>query len=196
MYEDYKLYGPYTRKDGRKHVCLVHKETGKRKTVSYPKYLMENHLRRFLTDDETVDHIDCDFTNNAISNLRVMDRSQHSREDVKRLKPVEFECPMCSTSFSLEGDRLRTFSKNLTQDKAGPFCSRKCAGLYGAKVQNGMERLPPAKEIFERDYTTLKIERIEGNFNIEPDEFGETLTVKDDGDPDPSPKDGEGVETT
>jgi hypothetical protein len=42
-----KIYGPYTRKDGRKHV-IVHYDGGRIRTVSYPKWLMEQHLGREL----------------------------------------------------------------------------------------------------------------------------------------------------
>lgn len=63
-----KIYGPYTRLDGRKIIIIDGR------TVSYPKYLLEQHLGRKLTDNETCDHIDGDFTNNSISNLRVLSR--------------------------------------------------------------------------------------------------------------------------
>jgi len=46
-----KVYGPYTRKDGRQHVILY--ENGTRKTVSYPKYLLETKLGRPLDSNET-----------------------------------------------------------------------------------------------------------------------------------------------
>ena len=37
-----KIYGPYTRKeDNRQHVIIIDGE--KRRTVSYPKFLMEQH---------------------------------------------------------------------------------------------------------------------------------------------------------
>ena len=41
----------------------------KRITLSYPKYLIEVHLDRYLEKEETVDHIDGNFLNNVISNL-------------------------------------------------------------------------------------------------------------------------------
>lgn len=41
-----KIYGPYLRKDGRQHLVIV--EDNKKYTISYPKWLMENHLKRKL----------------------------------------------------------------------------------------------------------------------------------------------------
>ena len=64
-----KVYGPYKAKDSRLRVVLAFKD-GSKKTVSYPKYIMEIHLGRYLTIDETVDHIDCDPLNNDLTNTR------------------------------------------------------------------------------------------------------------------------------
>ena len=74
MYEEYHIYGPYLRKDGRQHVVLRHKETKKLKTVSYPKFLLENKIGRYLHDHETCDHIDEDHTNNSLDNLQPLSR--------------------------------------------------------------------------------------------------------------------------
>ena len=51
--ESLKVYGPYTRKDGRKHVVIVN-NNGTKTTKSYPRYLMEQHLGRSLEPSEIV----------------------------------------------------------------------------------------------------------------------------------------------
>ena len=57
LYPDYKyICGPYLRKDGRKQITLI--GNNKRKTISYPKALVEAHLGGRLSNDETVDHKD------------------------------------------------------------------------------------------------------------------------------------------
>lgn len=57
VYENYKVYGPYlNKKDNRLRCNLVFKN--KMKIISYPKYLIEVYLDRYLDKDETVDHID------------------------------------------------------------------------------------------------------------------------------------------
>ena len=145
VYIDCKIYGPYVRKDGRKHVCIVFND-GSRKTVSYPKYLIEKHLNRYLIGDETVDHIDRDFTNDDISNLRVIDRIQHAKDDALRVTTtVEATCVWCKSYMGLINHRSR--SKNI---KSGPFCSRKCSGEYGASVQNGGNKLD--KAVYKKEY--------------------------------------------
>jgi hypothetical protein len=103
---------------------------------------MEKHLGRYLTEDETVDHIDGNFLNNDQSNLRVLGRSVHASIDAKRLVSQEFVCPECSKKFSKEGRKLHDIICDRRSNKAGPFCSRSCAGKYSQKVQMGQKRLP------------------------------------------------------
>ncbi len=70
-----KIYGPYKRNtDGRWYIKVI-KDDGKRTTMSYPKYLLG------IKDDKTADHIDRNIDNNSPSNLRVINRPDHSRED-------------------------------------------------------------------------------------------------------------------
>lgn len=120
-----KVYGPYTRKDGRQHVIL-HKD-GVRKTVSYSKYLLEQKLGRSLLPNETCDHIDNDHTNNCLDNLQVLTRSDNARKQMA-LTPSEigtFTCPVCNCSFTKPMHEVR---HNRKQSKSGPYCSRSCAG--------------------------------------------------------------------
>lgn len=120
-----KVYGPYTRKDGRQHVILY--KGGVRKTVSYPKYLLEQKLGRPLLPNETCDHIDNDHTNNSPDNLQVLTRSDNIKKH-RALKPAElgtFTCPVCYASFTKRMHRVR---HNRKQSKSGPYCSKSCAG--------------------------------------------------------------------
>jgi len=130
-----KVYGPYTRKDGRQHVILY--QDGKRKTVSYPKYLLEQKLGRSLLPNETCDHIDNDHTNNCLDNLQVLTRSDNARK-ANALKPAElghFTCPVCNASFTKPMCDVRA---NLKQNKSGPYCSRSCAGKGGHPSNQGV----------------------------------------------------------
>ena len=127
-----KIYGPYTRKDGRQHVILY--ENGKRKTISYPKYLLEQKIGRALLPHETCDHIDGDFTNNSLDNLQVLSRQENSAKAMA-LRTAEqgyFVCPECHSSFYKQMCDVR--GNQISKKKAGPFCSRKCAGKYGQRL--------------------------------------------------------------
>lgn len=89
-----------TNGDNRKHVCLYNNHSD-RTTISYARYLMSVHLGRFLHDSENVDHIDEDKTNDIVSNLQILTRSENNRKNNKskgRLL-VELECPVCMTHF-------------------------------------------------------------------------------------------------
>ena len=142
-----KIYGPYKRKDGRQHV--IEYDGVQRKTISYPKHLMENHLGKKLEPNETVDHIDKDFSNDSLGNLQVLDRQEHTVLDAKRAKKVEITCVLCGNKALKSGNDLRGNSK---QEKAGPFCSRKCAGLYGANVQNNKQKKLPVQSSPKSEY--------------------------------------------
>lgn len=154
VYVNCKIYGPYKRKDNREHVVIVW-PNGKKQTVSYPKYLTEVRLNRYLTSNETVDHIDGNFTNNIPSNIQVLNRVEHAYLDAKRCKDQEFECPYCNTQFTLSGRKLHNAVQNRKRkNAAGPFCTRSCAGKYGKSVQLGSTKLP-VNEI-TTEYTTIK----------------------------------------
>lgn len=140
MYEEYKIYGPYTRSTGRQQVVLV-SETFKT-TMSYPKFLVETRLNIKLDKDITVHHIDGDFRNNAEENLLLLSRKEHTSLHAVGRSPIDIHanCVWCGKLFTISGKKR----KHRREGKAGPFCSRKCSGEYGSAVQNGkIEPLAP-----------------------------------------------------
>lgn len=106
---------------------------GTKKTVSYPKYLVEISQDRYLNDDETVDHIDSNFLNNDLSNLRVLSRKQHCENDVYRNKPTVVKCQWCNKEFTIDKNISHRNIRN-----SGYFCSRRCVGLYGKAIQENI----------------------------------------------------------
>ena len=158
VYDNYKVYGSYVAKDKRLRIVLVNNNNKKDKiTVSYPKYLMEVHLNKYLEKDDTVDHIDGDFTNNKLSNLQVLPRKEHALLDVKRLSAQNFICPVCKKSFILKSGRLHNAIYNRKRGRVGPFCSRSCVGKYSQNVQMMGETLPVIQ--IEPKYFTNKKQR-------------------------------------
>lgn len=175
VYENCKIYGPYiSKQDKRMRVVLVH-ENGKKQTISYPKFLVEKYLNQYLSDDDTIDHIDGDFTNNDLSNLRVIKRSQHALEDSLMNMDELHTCVWCKNTFIIKGDSLAQRNRR----KSSGFCSKKCTGQYGAWIQKGN---PPL-------LTTLNIERVKYRrksalkeiLSVEEQNIGETLTRSGDG---------------
>jgi len=140
-----KIYGPYTRKDGRR-ILVLSKEDGSRTTKSYPRQLMESKLGRELSDDETVDHVDRNLLNEDEDNLQILSVVENSEKSALRRKDVHSNCVFCGTFFKLSVTQVR----NRSRKKAGPFCSRSCAGTYGASVQNNkVDRLPENNIVVE-----------------------------------------------
>jgi endogenous inhibitor of DNA gyrase (YacG/DUF329 family) len=151
-----KFHGPYKRDDGRQHV-VVTKRDGSKTSKSYAKYILEKKLNRKLRADETTDHKDGYKTNNDPSNLRAIDRAEHTRQDTRRNKPQSFKCPSCKVSFELQGRPLTVAVQNRKQNKSGPFCSKRCAGTYGTDIQNKNRKEAVVRKL-KAKYTTLKIE--------------------------------------
>lgn len=141
VYLNCKVYGPYIRKnDGRQHVVIIWPDK-KRQTVSYPKYLTEIRLNRYLNFNETVDHIDGNFNNNYPNNIQILNRKIHSKQDARKLQKQEFICPRCGIKFELESSKLSHAIQNRKKGRTGPFCSRRCAGIYGKAIQEGYKKL-------------------------------------------------------
>lgn len=134
------IRGPYQRKDGRFHVIMYDGEGYRKKTVSYPKFIYECHHKVILDRNETIDHIDRDSNNNDISNLQCLSRSEHIKLDAIRRVPVYRDCPICRKNFKLTKDQQ---SPARRKEKAGPFCSKSCAGKYTSSVQWGAKKIAP-----------------------------------------------------
>jgi len=130
MYDGKKVYGPYTRKqDGRQIVIL--KTPGSvydTQTVSYPKYLVETYLNRYLEPNETVDHIDGDFHNNSLNNLRVVSREEHCRSHAKQKEIHIKHCIVCGKEFSTNNNYRKTCGSK--------SCGGKSAHLNGYNKGN------------------------------------------------------------
>lgn len=154
LYKEYtNVLGPYTRKDNRQHVILNNanlpkNDKNKLKTISYPKALVESIIGRTLLENETIDHIDRNYLNNSLDNLRIVDKVFHAQEDAVRVFVNEISCQICNNKFKPSKSQRNTYYK------AGPFCSRKCAGKYGKSVQitgNKTNRNIINKEYFKID---------------------------------------------
>ena len=123
-----KIYGPYKRKDNRQHVVIVY-DDGTKTTKSWPRVLMERHLGRKLLRDETVDHINNDKTDNRIENLQLLSLKENNLKEMTRperkRKLYSFVCPNCGETATKYFNNVKGNEK---KGRAGPFCSRSCAG--------------------------------------------------------------------
>ena len=134
-----RVYGPYVQKDndGRRIVNL--KGAGRRRTISWPKAMMEVKLGRQLLGNEFVDHIDDDPTNDCYENFQILTPRENNIKAIiargSQQETANFICPICSIPFTAVMSRVR--HNQHSQNKAGPFCSKSCAGKYGDKTCGG-----------------------------------------------------------
>lgn len=105
---------------------MIYYDDGSRKTTSYARFLMEQHLGRNLTADEEVDHIDDDQMNDDLTNLQVLTPLANQQKRAAQAW-VTFTCPICFNPARRTASRIR---HNRKQGKAGPFCGKSCARRY------------------------------------------------------------------
>lgn len=157
-----KVYGPYSKSNGRQIVIVIEPD-GSKRTVSYPKWIMEKHLGRKLDPDrETVDHVDSDINNNDISNLKLIPRDEHSANDTRRVLPVVLKCSWCKKAFERNPRVVRDKHRKKV---GGAFCSRSCSGKYARAIQLKLitKFKPPPKvksKYYKRKYVIASIQDI------------------------------------
>jgi len=123
-----KVYGPYKRKDNREHVIII--DGSERKTVSYPKYLLQQSGVN-IPKGYDIPHKNEDPTDNRLENLEIIEHSKHVSEHQTPAEMYKFTCPECGKRAEIP---LSRFRGNAKQNKAGPFCGRSCAGKYSKKI--------------------------------------------------------------
>ncbi len=144
-----RVYGPYERGDGRKHVIHYDSATRSKRTQSYPRYLMEQHLGRALEPWEHVDHINDDYTDDRIENLQILTQTENSRKASKGILIATFICPICKKEVKKPHGQV---IHNRNQGKAGPFCSKSCAGKYSTSPRAGTGLQTPLKTEREKSH--------------------------------------------
>ena len=152
LYE--KVLGPYYNSMGRLIVTV--KDNGKYRTISYPKYKMEEHLgRRLDPNSETIDHINSNKEDNDINNLRIVPRAEHSYWDTRRVRLIDLTCDMCGEHFQRSPRLIRVKSK---LGKRGYFCSRRCSGRYGRLLSLKQIKKQKKQQHVESEYYKMKYE--------------------------------------
>lgn len=115
----------------------------KKQVVPYARYLMEQYLGRKLREDEEVHHKDHDKTNDVIENLEVINSTEHRKHhNPLKYKDTIEQCYVCGKSFTFTA---KQHSNKYKERKRKPdtvdkyFCSHKCSGIYGKKIQEHLQ---------------------------------------------------------
>jgi len=121
-----RVYGPYKNNYFRRFVILYKIDLSSQ-TISFPKLLLELHIGRKLEDNETCDHIDGNYYNDSIDNLRVLPREVNSSLGVSKEKLIVLNCTQCGKEFTRP---VRIHKRNLRVKRTTWFCSKHCTGKY------------------------------------------------------------------
>jgi hypothetical protein len=111
-------------KDGRKRVDLVNWPES-RTTISYARYLLSVKEGRFLSENEEVDHIDGNNSNDDLENLQILTKEQHrfkSSLEKSGRTYIQCVCKYCGIMFERELREVKRYPNT--------FCTRSCSGKY------------------------------------------------------------------
>ncbi len=148
-----RVLGPYRRKIDGRQIVIIRNDDGTTKTMSYPKWLVQKNLDIKLDDNMTIDHWDSNIDNNDLDNLKIIDRSEHSKQDTRRVKLVKCKCAWCGKEFERSPRLLRD---KASKGKSGPFCCRQHSGMYARKLQLGLIEKLPAQQPIDSEYYKQK----------------------------------------
>lgn len=125
------VLGPYSDTNGRLWVQLrrwYYRRGIVVTNISYPKFLMQKKLGRWLARGEVVSFRDGDFTNTADENLYIRTRSEVAYEIQPSMGIGTYTCPLCGKTFQRRKAIIER--NNVRRGSPGPFCSRVCSGRF------------------------------------------------------------------
>ena len=148
--------------------CVTLKDShGVTTGTTYARYLMAVKLGRFLTDQEEVDHIDNNKTNDDPNNLQILTPEQNrEKQRLHYLNNVQqkfdLACPYCGKDFTLtERDMGEKFYKHYTNNGSGLiFCSNSCKAKY--QMETNPEAFPVGQSKSQDVINQIKALRRQG----------------------------------
>lgn len=124
--KDWKSGYLVTNPEGRK-TLILYNSTSDRSSTQYARYLKAVQIGRYLTNEETVDHINGDKTDDSIENLQILSMLENNRK-THCLPDIILTCPICKVVFTRTRSALRGKRDRAAQGKI--TCSRSCGGKY------------------------------------------------------------------
>lgn len=118
---------------GRRYVKMVKDGTDIQIAPYLSQCLMMVKLARPLLDNETVDHIDHNHSNDSIENLRIIDKTTHASEDSVLLEVSSSVCMGCGQTFTMTPKAYSYFRHH-----PGPLvCGKECRSKVGRTLLRG-----------------------------------------------------------
>lgn len=128
-----KVYGPYSRKQDKRKIVVLRLIDGKLTTKSYARFLYEQENGLIDKDqDLTVDHIDENEQNDILENLQLLTRGENVKKSHRKTKFSEIICSICNKNFMIATGLIKY---NQNKGIGGPFCSKRCVGVYSTNKQ-------------------------------------------------------------
>lgn len=130
LYPGYHVNGPYFFKgNGRWHVSI--RKGYEAKVMTLARFLMQEYLGRILGDNEDVDHIDEDKTNDVITNLQVLSKAENQDKTHRIYKPsILVVCNYCGELFEMSDQRQSAWKIKQKAGQDGPFCNKSHAAKF------------------------------------------------------------------
>lgn len=104
-----------------------HPNSKKNGYIYQHRLILERVLKRFLTSEEFVHHINGIKDDNRIENLELTTRKVHGKIHKKQIKFMEIICQYCKNHFSV--------TENYYNKKNPKYCSRLCKDLSTRKCK-------------------------------------------------------------
>ena len=117
-----------TNKENRNMVCLVNDRVD-RTTIALARYKMSVKLGRMLRDDEQVDHIDNDKTNDSIDNLQLL-TPEENRAKYQKMQPHDIHGTSSMYHKGCRCDLCKQYMK---------LCRKNCAS--SGKANKNIEKI-------------------------------------------------------
>jgi hypothetical protein len=77
-YHSYRVYGPYKHSQDTKRLIVILVKSDKRISITFARFIYETHYGKRFPKHYDVDHIDGDQSNDDISNLQLLTRSENA----------------------------------------------------------------------------------------------------------------------
>lgn len=120
--------------DGRTRVDLYNTEEN-RTTISFARYLISIHVGRELDEQEEVDHINNDKTDDRLDNLQLLSKEKHMLKTISTRagrKYCSIKCPHCRSVFT----RPHNYTMGCKNRGKLKFCSRSCGVSFSKRNEN------------------------------------------------------------
>ena len=117
---------------------ILFNSSSDRSSTQYARYLMAVSLQRYLTDDETVDHIDGNKNNNDLKNLQILSKGDNIRKSSKKPDYI-CVCPICHKTFIVPRKKASGIVAKKKILSGTKCCSRQCGYKQVSKTLMGRE---------------------------------------------------------